>query len=201
MADYFLPAVPDDWSNPEARAEFFARLPKPLVVLIACDLAALTPHGALGLKAIDSVRLWLVGQVEKADLRTMWERIWQVVMDERYQQMTTHRVALDAVLAAVTTDAAYWAKDISSPSVLDRRSAPSDAAAHYRRHRRVVEEIMRCAADPTVRQILAVAYDDPHVRPLLWDAMLEAGYSPIEPPRKLPWRERLAKHWQAFWRR
>ncbi len=194
-----LPSVPEDWSNPEARAEFFALLPKPLVVLIACDLAALTPHGALGVKAIDTVRLWLVGQASKSDLRAMWEKFWRLMMDDRYRQSISHRVALTATLSAITVEAAFWAKDISSPSTLDHAAAPRDIRLHYRRHQRVVKAIMECAADPTVRQLLAIAADEPLARPLFWDAMLEAGYAPARTRRKLPWRERLARQWRRFW--
>lgn len=196
-----LPSVPESWNNPESRAEFFALLPKPLVVLIACDLAALTPHGALGLKALETVRLWLVGQAEKSDLRAIWEQIWLVMLEEDYQHAISHRVALDAVWSAVTADAAYWAKDISTQSVLDKTSTRTDWAAHYRRHRQRVSEIMHFASAPAVRQALALAERDPHARPLFWDAMLEAGYMPNEPGRKIPWRERLARQWQRLWRK
>lgn len=193
-----LPPVPENWGNPEARAEFFALLPKPLVVLIACDLAAYTPHGALGLKALETVRLWLAGQAEESDLRAIWEQIWLVILDEDYQHSVSHRVAFDAVWSAVTADAAYWANDISAPSILDRTALYTDWSTHYDRHRRRVVEIIQIANEPSVRKALALAARNSHARPLFWDAMLDAGYMPNDPGRKVPWRQRLARYWRRL---
>jgi hypothetical protein len=48
--------TPLDWTSDAVRYDFFAQLPRPLAVMLACDIAALAPQPRVGAEAIDSAR-------------------------------------------------------------------------------------------------------------------------------------------------
>lgn len=169
-----------DWSQRQVREAFFARVPRPLAVMLACDVAALAPQTAAGAEAIDAARRWIMGAAGLYDVRVA----------ARAAAASAHSTADPAYAAAAAAHTVHTTSAYLAYSAAAVCKAVCQCAAQrglnlervgYRAQWRRVEFLRHAMEEPHVRLLLTAHGDDSSVRPILWDAMLDAGYTPQTP--------------------
>jgi hypothetical protein len=173
-----LPDVPANWGDTLSRLAFFDALPQPLIVLLACDLASLPRQTPLGHWTIEQSRRWLVDQASEQDLLAAWELVSDILDSPGRRTVLTPLCAARYTLDTVLQDfAADYAVAAATAAALG--ADPEEDPRPYARQRALVADIMQCVQSHTARQLLEVARRDSAVRPLLWDALHDAGYTPV----------------------
>jgi hypothetical protein len=165
--------TPLDWANDAVRYDFFAQLPRPLAVMLACDLAAMPPQAPVGAAAIEASRRWIMGAADPRDVRA-------AARAAAWQARDTADPAYAAAAAANTVSTAVWYLAYSASSVceaVDQCGLKQEVVGFAAQSRRV-EFLRQAMTEDHVRLLANAGRDDPAVRPILWDAMLEAGYTP-----------------------
>jgi hypothetical protein len=173
---------PLKWSSDAVRLEFFAQLPRPLAVMLACDIAALPPQPPVGAEAIEWTRRWIMGAAEPREVRL-------AARAAAFYAPNTAHPAYAAAAAAnmVYTNVRYLAYSASAVCEAVHSGAQRGLdmqLARYGGQSRRVEFLRQAMEEDHVRLLVAANQDDPAARPILWDAMLDAGYTP-QPTRLL----------------
>jgi hypothetical protein len=169
-------AVPDDWNDVIARLSFFQALPRPLAVLLACDLASLVPQSEPGRRAIDVARRWLLGQLQNDDLRPAFHAAFHVA-----SRWNSGREGTRSFAAACVVEVALAKRDAAVAAALATNALAHDVcgAASFARQRRLAADVMEAARHETVGQLLEAAETDASARAVFWDAMHDAGYAAV----------------------
>lgn len=197
--------TPLDWTRDQVRFDFFAQLPRPLAVMLACDIAALAPQPPLGAEAIDAARRWIMGAAEPREVR----------LAARAAALYAHSTADAAYAAAaaantVQTSVVYLAYSASSVCEAVRNCAAQRGldmnVVGYEAQSRRVEYLRQVFEEPQVRRLATISALDSAARPVLWDAVLDAGYSPQptrrleESPDDVPRAEKVRDYVARLWR-
>jgi hypothetical protein len=166
-----------DWAVEPVRYEFFAQLPRPLAVMLACDVAALAPQPPLGAAAIDAARRWIMGAVSPQEVRI-------AACAAAVAARNTADAAYAAAAAAHTvhTSSSYLAYSASAVCEAVCRCAEQGGldlqTVGYAAQSRRVEFLRQAMQEDHPQMLIAAWHDDPAARAVLWDAMLDAGYTP-----------------------
>ncbi len=171
-----LPEIPVAWDHLIARVRFFRALPRPVAVVIACDLAALAPQDQVGRRAIDAAREWLLGDRGAAELPAIFQAALSGVSGVRRSPQSVSRFAAACTLGVAV---AHYDAAVSAALAAGELSHYDNQRATYARQRRLVVEVMHLIEDATVRRLLRAAEDDPTARAAFWDALHDAGYTPL----------------------
>lgn len=189
--------TPLDWTCDQVRCDFFAELPRPLAVMLACDIAALTPQPPLGAEAIDTARRWIMGAADPREVR----------FAAKAAAVYARNTATAAYAAAAAANTVFTSIDYlaySASSVCDavcRCAAKHGLGANvlgYEAQSRRVEFLRQTLDDPLVQRLMGIAATDASARPLLWDAVFDAGFSPQSTRRCGERRTETSPHAASF---